>query len=232
MNDQFFSKSEIMARFESRQKENGGADEAGLALATLIMASALFGKKTWDGEDYVDHPIAVGMRNTRSTTKKIIGILHDVLEDTAGESDPWTLEDLKHLGFSSRVVRGVDHVTRRQEEPYFDFIVRCGGGADDPIDVKINDLEHNSTRTRDVALLSQGAVDKQNAYIISYAYLVGIKQGTVAPGTPIVDFLKTNPNFLRDAQRVNLLLQKFSSSPERLAANIGSLQQAFCAPCP
>ncbi|HRC26315.1 MAG TPA: hypothetical protein PKX87_02670, partial [Alphaproteobacteria bacterium] len=93
-------------------------------------------------------------------------------------------------------------------------------------------LEHNSTRTRDIALLSQGAVDKQNAYIISYAYLVGIKQKTVNPGTPIVDFLKTNPNFSRDEQRVNLLLQKFSSSPERLATNTGSLQQAFCASCP
>jgi (p)ppGpp synthase/HD superfamily hydrolase len=161
--------------------------KAGLTLAALIMTCAHYTQKQWSGEDYAEHPLLVGLRNTRSTAKQIIGILHDVVEDGG-----WTLDDLRTVGFDKRIVDGVDGVTRREGEKYFDFIERCSLNADS-LDVKINDIEHNSTWSRNHALMALSRVEKQNVYIISYNYLVAVKKGDIAAGTPMRDFVAARP---------------------------------------
>ena len=46
------------------------------------------------GKDYIEHPIRV-MEMGKTDDEKIVGILHDVVEDT-----PWTFEALEAEGFS------------------------------------------------------------------------------------------------------------------------------------
>lgn len=188
-----FTKQEIIRRrqaeiFNARARGEN-APPAGLNLAVMILGSALYGKTQWSGEDYAGHPILVAVRNTRSTTKQIIGVLHDVVEDS-----DWTLDDLRDVGFAERVVAGVDAMSRRvdQGERYFDFIERCSLNKD-ATDVKINDLEHNSTHTRNISLMTPRVVEKQNLYIISYNYLVAIKKGEIERGSSIRAFVASRP---------------------------------------
>jgi hypothetical protein len=162
----------------------------GINLALFIASAALHGKTTWDGEDYDAHYIRVAFASgTQSIDKMIIGILHDVVEDT-----DWTLDDLRRLGFSERVVNGVDGVTKREGERYFDFVERCSLNPDS-IDVKLSDLKDNMSVSRNDSFLNEKQVLKQQAYIVSYQYLVAIKKGEIAPGSPVKDFMLSRPNF-------------------------------------
>jgi hypothetical protein len=209
-----FTKQEII---EQRRKEvfnalarNEEPPKAGVTLAALIMTCAHYTQKQWSGEDYAEHPLLVGLRYTRSTAKQIIGILHDVVEDGG-----WTLDDLRTVGFDERIVAGVDGVTRRPGEKYFDFIERCSLNGDS-IDVKINDLEHNSTWTRNNALMPLSKVDKQNIYIISYNYLVAVKKGEVESGTAIQDYIAQHPQL----DPGPYLLEENSSRPPKNAGTL------------
>lgn len=182
-----FTKDEIKARMKTLREQamvNGELPiESELNLALLILSTSLFHKKLRSGEDYSAHPLTVATSYTRSKNKKIIGILHDVIEDS-----DWTIDDLREIGFSERILRGVDGVTRRPGEPYFDFIVRCSLSGDDAIDVKINDLHHNSDATRYRHINDGDKVHlKQEGYNIAYHYLVDLKNTgkTASPITMI-----------------------------------------------
>lgn len=222
-----FTKQEIKDRWFAERDEALAAgkepSKAGISLALLILSSSLFHKKTRDGEDYPAHPIHVGFNNTRSTVKQIIGILHDCLEDS-----DWTLEDFRELGFSERILRGVDGMTLRENENYFDFIVRNGQSGEDAIDKKIEDLEHNSINTRYPHIVeSEHAGLKRDAYNVAYFYLVDIKKGKIAPGTEMADFLAMRPEYAAHPAKANQLLEYFSDKPARLPEPKSELGQAF-----
>ena len=59
--------------------------------------------------------------------------------------------------------------------------------------MKINDLEHNSTNTRNAQLMTERQIGKQNIYILSYNYLVAVKKGEIAPGSSIHAYMKSHP---------------------------------------
>lgn len=69
--------------------------------------------------------------------ERMVGVLHDVVEDT-----PYTLADLRELGYSEDLLLALDGVTRREGEPYEDFVLRSKAN---PISrrVKLADLEDN-----------------------------------------------------------------------------------------
>lgn len=171
--------------------------EAEMNMALFLTAGAMIRVKQFNGEDYLEHPIIVGLSRTDSYAKKIIGILHDLVEDT-----DWTLQDLKELGFSKRILTGVDAVTARDGEKYFDFIVRCGLAGEDAIDVKLSDLKHNMDLSRSASLhdndspRDQRFLEKQRqVYPLSYHYLVALKKGEIAAGTSVQDFMKAKPQW-------------------------------------
>jgi hypothetical protein len=85
--------------------------------------------------------------------ERIVGILHDVVEDCAG----WTFERLRANGFSAAVIDGVDAVTRRPGEDYFSFVRRAGGHAL-ARRVKLADLRDNSNLAR---IANPGAADRE-----------------------------------------------------------------------
>lgn len=189
-------KDAVMA-LRDRQWEMGEDKvPAEMNMALFLTAGAMIRVKQFNNEDYLEHPIIVGISRTDSYTKKIIGILHDLVEDT-----DWTLHDLSYIGFSDRIVRGVDAVTARDGEKYFDFIMRCGLNTD-AIDVKLSDLKHNSDLTRSVRLhdieneRDVTFLEKQRqVYPLSYSYLVAIKKGDITPGTSVQNFMKKYSNW-------------------------------------
>ena len=91
---------------------------------------------TNNGRPYIEHPFRV-MSAGQTLQEKIVGVLHDVVEDTS-----WTLEQLTEEGFSKEVVDGIDAMTRRDNESYDDYLLRV---QDNPLAtrVKLNDLTDN-----------------------------------------------------------------------------------------
>lgn len=105
--------------------------------AILIAMDAHEGQlDTHNGRPYIEHPFRV-MNAGHTLQEKIVGILHDVVEDTS-----WTLEQLADEGFSNEIVEGVDAMSRRDNESYDQYIIRL---QDNPIAVrvKLNDLTDN-----------------------------------------------------------------------------------------
>lgn len=94
------------------------------------------------GAPYILHPLRV-MRRLEDPEQRIVGVLHDVVEDNAA----WTLERLRREGFSESVVSAVDALTKRKGEEYEDYVRRA---AAHPLaaPVKLADLQDNLDRTR------------------------------------------------------------------------------------
>ena len=93
------------------------------------------------GLPYVFHPIhlAEQMPDELTTT---VALLHDVAEDS-----PYTIEDMKALGFPPAVTEAVALMTHEKGTPYLDYVARLGQNPIARI-VKLADLRHNSDLTR------------------------------------------------------------------------------------
>jgi (p)ppGpp synthase/HD superfamily hydrolase len=120
-----------------------GPTQADLARAIAVAAAAHHDQLDKAGKPYILHPIRVMQRVRQyGTAVEIIAVLHDVVEDT------WvTLELLRSMGFTDEVVEGVDALTRRDGEEYFDYIARCSRSYSGAL-VKLADLEDNSDPVR------------------------------------------------------------------------------------
>lgn len=94
-----------------------------------------------DGTPYILHPIRLMMQAT-TEEEKIVAILHDTIEDT-----DLTLDQLREESFSDEIIAALDCLTKREGEPYEDFIERI---AHNPlaIRVKLLDLYDNIDVTR------------------------------------------------------------------------------------
>ena len=112
-----------------------------LERAIAIAASAHKGQLDKAGDPYILHPLRV-MQACSPGPAQIVGVLHDVVEDT-----PWTFDQLRAEGFGDDVLVPLEHVTRRDGEDYTAFVARA---AQDPVarEVKIADLKDNLDLTR------------------------------------------------------------------------------------
>lgn len=93
------------------------------------------GQKDKAGAPYSEHLSFVADQLT-GETERCVAYLHDTLEDTET-----TESDLRKL-FGDEVADAVVALTRKEDEPYFDFILRAGRN---PLAaaVKMADLSHN-----------------------------------------------------------------------------------------
>lgn len=89
---------------------------ATLERALQIAVQAHAGQTDKSGAAYIFHPIRVMMRCT-SPAAKIVGLLHDVVEDTSV-----TFADLEAEGFSSEVLAALRLLTHDDAVPYPDYI--------------------------------------------------------------------------------------------------------------
>lgn len=112
-----------------------------LAQAIALAALAHDGQTDKAGQPYILHPLRV-MFHCQGEDAQICAVLHDVVEDT-----PWTLEALREAGYAENVLTTLDHLTRRSDESYEQFIERV---LTDPLAcfVKLADLADNQDLSR------------------------------------------------------------------------------------
>ena len=194
---EFITKQEILDRLVMLRAA-GRPVAANYGLACIIASCALGLAADKAGAAYPHHDTAVSTHHTDSETKKIIGKLHDVVEDSS-----WTLDDLRAAGFSERVIAGVDGMTKRDGEKYFNFVVRAGRNPDS-LDVKLKDLHHNLTLSRNNFLISEKDVTRINKYLLAYNYLVDIKRGKIAPGHCFRAWMCAQPRELQSWHLINI----------------------------
>ena len=112
-----------------------------LEKAIEIAVEAHRGQIDKAGKEYILHPMRVMLRG-RNDTEMIVGILHDVVEDT-----PITIDMLRLEGFSEDILAAIECVTKRRGESYGTFIDRV---LTNPLatQVKLYDMEDNMNRDR------------------------------------------------------------------------------------
>lgn len=95
-----------------------------------------YGAKGQAGEPYIQHPLRMMMK-MKTTEEKIIAVLHDVVEDSE-----ITINDLRNEGFSEKILKAVDALTKRKGESYKKSLERV---KKNPlaVKVKIADFEDN-----------------------------------------------------------------------------------------
>lgn len=137
-----------------------------LERAIEIATEAHQGQLDKAGKDYIGHPLRV-MAMGRTLAEKIVGVLHDVIEDS-----DWTFGMLQNEGFSPEVIEALRCVTKTSEnENYDDFIDRI---RKNPLAtaVKLNDLTDNMDIRR-LPYLSDKDVKRLKRYLKAYKRLTG-----------------------------------------------------------
>jgi (p)ppGpp synthase/HD superfamily hydrolase len=138
-----------------------------LERAIEIATEAHRGQFDKAGCDYIGHPLRV-MAAGKTIEEKIVGVLHDVVEDGG-----WTFGQLEAEGFSSEIVEALRCVTKLSEnEPYDKFIARV---KKNPlaIAVKLNDLADNMDIRR-LPYISDKDVKRLKKYLKAYKQLTGV----------------------------------------------------------
>ncbi|MGR6760317.1 HD domain-containing protein [Paenibacillus sp. T2-29] len=108
--------------------------------AISIAATMHNGQFDKGGNPYILHPLRVMMK-LKSNKEQIVAVLHDILEDTT-----MTKEKLSE-DFSSSIIDAVIALTRKEDEPYMEFIRRCKQN-ELARKVKIADIEDNMDLSR------------------------------------------------------------------------------------
>ena len=129
-----------------------------LARAIEIAASAHRNQSDKGGSPYILHPIRV-MMSLDTEDEKIVGVLHDVVED----SDEWDFERLREEGFEENILSALKSVTKvSEDEDYPQFVKRVGQNKIGR-NVKIADIRDNLDVTR-ISRLSVKDLKRINKY--------------------------------------------------------------------
>ena len=130
--------------------------EATLEDAIALAAALHYGQRDKAGEAYILHPLRL-MMAVEGDVARMVAVLHDVVEDSE-----FDLEDLEERGYPAAVIEAVDHLTRRDGEPYEDFVERV---AQHPLatTVKLADLEDNMDMRR-LPWLEPAATERLERY--------------------------------------------------------------------
>lgn len=89
------------------------------------------------GNEYIDHPLRV-MAAGHTINEKIVGILHDVIEDT-----DWTFERLEAEGFTTEIIEALKCVTKLSEDESYDAFIKRVKANPLAVAVKMKDLADN-----------------------------------------------------------------------------------------
>ncbi len=111
--------------------------ESLLSKAIEIALAAHSGQTDRAGMPYIGHVMRV-MQAGKTDDEKIVGVLHDVVEDTN-----WTFEQLAIEGFPTHIIDALRCITKLSDiEPYDQYIERVKPNSL-ARSVKINDLSDN-----------------------------------------------------------------------------------------
>ncbi len=134
-----------------------------LSAAIEIATKAHDGQTDKYGMPYIGHVLRVCYAG-HTMQEKIVGALHDVVEDT-----DWTLDALQKEGFPQEIIDGVDAMTKRDGEEYGAYLARV---EQNPlaVRVKLNDLTDNMDIRR-VKELNDTTIANLRKYLRAYKQL-------------------------------------------------------------
>ena len=136
---------------------------ATLERALQIAVQAHAGQKDKSGAAYIFHPIRVMMRCT-STEAQIVGLLHDVVEDTQVP-----FQELEGEGFSKTVMEALRLLTHDPKVPYEDYIREIKTNAI-ATEAKLADLQDNMDLRR-LQEVDEKAVARFKRYLAAHRTL-------------------------------------------------------------
>ena len=129
-----------------------------LARAIEIAASAHRNQADKGGNPYILHPVRV-MMSLDTEDEKIVGILHDVVED----SDVWDFERLREEGFEENILSALKSVTKASEDEDYEAFIERAVHNKIGRNVKIADITDNLDVTR-LKSISEKDVARLNKY--------------------------------------------------------------------
>ena len=139
-----------------------------LERAIEIAREAHQGQVDRAGVEYIGHAMRV-MEAGRTLEEKLVGVLHDVVEDSV----EWSFERLEQEGFAPEIIEALRCVTKLSaDEPYDRFIARVKKNRL-AVAVKLNDLSDNMDIRR-LPYLSDKDVKRLKRYLKAYKQLMGV----------------------------------------------------------
>jgi hypothetical protein len=99
--------------------------------------------------------------------EKIVGLLHDVVEDTNT-----SLQELRQAGFPKVIIEAVDCLTKRDGEKYEEYLERVRKN-ELAVRVKLNDINDNSQPERPRSLNSKTRKRLREKYDFAKSFLEG-----------------------------------------------------------
>ena len=137
-----------------------------LTKAILIAEKAHHGQVDKFDAPYIGHVVRV-MNSGKTYDEKIVGILHDVVEDCPKV----TLESLLQEGFPRDIVFAVECLTKTPDLQDYDEFLKQIERSPLAISVKLNDLQDNMDLKRFTKPITKKDVKRLNKYLKAYLYL-------------------------------------------------------------
>lgn len=118
------------------------------------------------GTPYIGHIIRV-MNYGKTYDEKIVGVLHDVIEDCP----KITYEYLLQEGFSHEIVFAIECLTKNPPDQDYTAFIKQTEKSALAVAVKLNDLRDNMDLTRFTKPLTEKDAKRLNKYLTAYLYL-------------------------------------------------------------
>ncbi len=117
---------------------------------------------------YIAHVMRV-MEYGKTMDEKIVGVLHDVVEDHPVE---FSLDYLRDQGFPEYIIFAISCLTKFDPDEEYDDFVRRTERSPLAVAVKLNDLRDNMDLRRVNRELSPKDLKRFNKYLKAYHYLI------------------------------------------------------------
>ena len=134
-----------------------------LSLAIQIATKAHKGQVDKAGKSYILHPLRVMLKGN-TLEEQIVGVLHDVIEDTS-----ITSYDLEK-DFPKEIMEALILLTHEKKIPYMEYIELISKNKL-ATKVKLNDLEDNSDVAR-LKTITEKDVERIKKYYKASSYLI------------------------------------------------------------
>lgn len=138
-----------------------------LHLAIKIATKAHRGQKDKYQAPYLAHVMRV-MEYGKTYDEKIVGALHDVVEDNP---EDFSFEYLKEAGFPEHILLAVKCLTKNNAEENYEDFIRRTEKSPLAVAVKLNDLRDNMDLKRVNRELNAKDLARFNKYLKAYRYL-------------------------------------------------------------
>ena len=137
-----------------------------LAKAIEIAASAHSTQRDKGGSPYILHPIRV-MMSLNTEEEKIVGVLHDVVED----SEDWDFDRLREQGFAEDIISALKSVTKQSDAENYEAFIERARRNQIGRNVKIADIRDNLDVSR-IGFLEEKDLLRINKYKYALCRLI------------------------------------------------------------